>query len=138
MTYSLRFLLTLVLVTGLIELGPHARVARAALVSTEDALERSATADAARDRVRAVLAREDVRRELASLGVDPDDAASRVALLSDAEVEVVAGKLDRLPAGGDTIVAVLLIIVVVFLILIFTDAVGITDIFPWVNKPQRR
>jgi len=134
----LRMLLALVLVAGVLDLGPSARVARAALIATEDVLAASPSVDAQRDRIRAVFAREDVRRDLAALGVDPDAAAARVALLSDAEVATVAGNLDTLPAGGSDLVAVLLIIVAVFLVLIFTDAVGITDIFPWVNKPQQR
>jgi hypothetical protein len=137
MTRWLRILLALVLVVGLLDLGPRARSAGAALISTEDSL-RAPALSAERARIRALLLRDDVRQELRSLGVDTEAAAARVELLSDAEVETIAGKLGELPAGGDTIVAVLLIIVVVFLILIFTDAVGITDIFPWVNKPQRR
>jgi hypothetical protein len=138
MTRWLRVVLALVLVTSLLELGPRARVARAALVSTEHALARSPGADAQRDRLRALFSRADVRRELLALGVDPDAAARRVALLSDAEVADVAGRLEELPAGGSDLVAVLVIIAVVFIVLIFTDAVGITDLFPWVNKPQQR
>ncbi len=138
MTRWLRILLALVLGVGLLELGPRARVARAAWISTEDALTEAPAADSARDRIRALFSRDDVRRELEALGVDPGAAAARVALLSDAEVESLAGQLDALPAGGDSIAGVLLIIALVFVLLIFTDAVGITDLFPWVNKPQQR
>jgi hypothetical protein len=138
MTRWLRILLALALAIGLLELGPRARVARAALVSTEAVLGPSAAVTAERERIRALFSRQDVRRELEALGVDPDRAKARVELLSDPEVETLVGKLDALPAGGSDVVTVLLIIAVVFLVLIFTDAVGVTDLFPWVNKPQQR
>ena len=48
------------------------------------------------------------------------------------------GRLEDLPAGGDTLSSVLLLIAVLFLILIFLDYTGVTDLFPWVNKQARR
>jgi hypothetical protein len=56
-----------------------------------------------------------------------------VAALTDEEAAQLAGKLDRLPAGGDGIVGVLLI---VFLVLLITDILGLTKIFPF-TKPVR-
>ncbi len=47
------------------------------------------------------MAREDVRQELATLGVDPNEAARRTASLSDDEIRQIAGRLDELPAGQD-------------------------------------
>jgi hypothetical protein len=127
--------LCLALAAGIVLVGPIGRMARAELVSTEAALE-AAAGDEARARLAAFLDREQVREELSRLGVDAGDARSRVALLSDAEAAAVAGQLDALPVGGNGIVAVFLIIAVVFLILVFTDALGITDIFPWVKGPK--
>jgi Family of unknown function (DUF6627) len=115
--------------------GPiHA--ARAALVTTEQAIEQAAPADA-RARVAAFLARDDVRRQMAALGVDPAEASKRVASLSDGEVQKLAGRLDRVPAGRDgAIVAVLGVALIVFLVLLVTDLLGLTDIFPFVHHPR--
>ena len=109
--------------------------ARAALVTTEQAIGQSAPVDA-RARVAAFLARDDVRRQMAALGVDPVEAANRVASLSDAEVQKIAGHLDRLPAGQDAIVAVIGAAVFIFLVLLITDLLGLTHIFPFVHHPS--
>ena len=62
--------------------------------------------------------RDDVRRELQALGVDPAAAAERVAALSDQEVNALANRIDSLPAGGSTVVPILgwiLLAVVIYL-----------------------
>jgi hypothetical protein len=109
--------------------------ARAALVTTEQAIAPGVQVNA-RARVAAFLAREDVRQQMVALGVDPAEAMGRVASLSDAEVQKIAGHLDRLPAGGDAIVAVLGAALFIFLVLLITDLLGLTHIFPFVHHPH--
>lgn len=110
--------------------------ARAALVSTEQMLDaRSGAAD--RAQVQAFLGRADVRAQMVALGVDPDEAAARVAALSDAQVREIASQLDRLPAGQSAIAAVIGAAVFIFLVLLITDLLGLTNIFPFVNTPRR-
>ena len=129
-----RTALCLVLAFGLAQLGPLSRTARAALVTTQEAV----APEAGRDRIRAFLERAEVRDQLEALGVDVDEARARVAGMSDAEVAEVAGRLDSLPAGGDSVAGVLLVIAAAFLILILLDYAGVIDLFPWVNDPPRR
>ena len=62
--------------------------AHAALITTEQAVEAGA-AQGERERVAAFLARDDVRTQMVALGVDPSEAADRVASLSDAEVRQI-------------------------------------------------
>ena len=80
--------------------------------------------------------------ELERLGVSPAEAQARVAALDDTELTSLATDLDGQPAGGDNAgdvaVAFLVITGVVFIVLIITDATGVTDIFPWVKKPGER
>ena len=76
------------------------------------------------------LDRDDVRKQLVALGVDPQAARERVASLSDEELHSVAGKVQDLPAGGD----ILGVAVLIFLVLLFTDIMGYTDVFPFVKK----
>ncbi len=93
-------------------------VVRAEMVPTERVLERREV-DARRAEVAAFLARSDVRERIAALGVAPDEAARRVAGLSDAEVLQVAQEIDNLPAGqaeGVSIVVVLLLIIIILLL----------------------
>jgi hypothetical protein len=108
-------------------------VANAALVSTEQML---AGADGVADRARvlAFLKRAEVREQIVALGVDPNEAAARVTALSDTQVREIAGQLDQLPAGQSAVGAVLGVILIIFLILLVTDLLGLTDVFPFVRR----
>jgi hypothetical protein len=105
---------------------------QAALVSTEQLL---AAGDGAAERARvlAFVERADVREQMVALGVDPDEAAARVQALSDAQVREIAGQLDRLPAGQSAIGIIVGAILLVFLVLLLTDLLGLTNVFPFVN-----
>jgi len=107
--------------------------AHAALVTTGQAIEAGA-AGGERDRVAAFLAREDVRAQMVALGVDPVEAVNRVAGLSDAEVRQIAGHLDRLPAGQSAVGAVIGAALFIFLVLLITDLLGLTNVFPFVRR----
>ena len=106
--------------------------AQAALVSTEQLLAAGGGA-AERARVRAFLERADVREQIVALGVDPNEAAARVQALSDAQVRQIAGQLDQLPAGQSAVGIIVGGILLVFLILLLTDLLGLTNVFPFVN-----
>lgn len=89
-------------------------------------------AGAERERLTSLLERGEVRARLEALGVDPAKARDRVAALSDAEAAQLAAQLDELPAGGDILGAVVLI----FLVLLFTDIMGYTKIFPFTRSAR--
>ena len=107
--------------------------AHAAMVSTDQAIEGQSVAGD-RERVLEFMAREDVRKQMETLGVDPDEAMSRAAGLSDAEVQEIAGRMDMLPAGQGAIGVIVGAIVLIFLVLLITDLLGLTDVFPFVKK----
>lgn len=88
----------------------------------------------ARERIIGLLERSDVRAQLASLGVNPMDAKARVAALTDDEAAQLAARIDSMPAGGDGIGAVLGVAVLIFLVLLLTDILGLTKVFPF-TKP---
>lgn len=85
-----------------------------------------------RGRLASLLERGDVRARLESLGVDATDARARVAALSDAEAAQLAAQMDELPAGGDLLGAAVL----VFLVLLATDIMGYTKIFPFTRSAR--
>jgi hypothetical protein len=64
------------------------------------------------------------------MGVDPRQVRERVAALSDAEAAQLAARLNELPAGGD----ILGVVVIVFLVLLLTDILGYTKIFPFTRS----
>jgi hypothetical protein len=87
---------------------------------------------AAHNHVASVLQRSEVRTHLQAMGVDPSEVQARVAALSDDEAAQLAARLDELPAGGD----VLGVLLIVFLVLLFTDIMGWTKVFPFTRPAQ--
>lgn len=112
-------------------LGALPLSAQAGLVSTEQALI-TAAGEADRTRVSDFLARDDVRQALAQQGVSADEAIERVRAMSDAEVAALADRVDTAPAGAG-IVGVLF---TVFVILLITDILGFTKVFPFTRSIQ--
>jgi hypothetical protein len=105
------------------------QTAQAGLVTTGDIVREQAND---RQRVAELLDRAEVRAALEARGVDLNEAKKRVAALTDEEVALIAGKLDEVPAGGD----VLGVIVFLFLVLLVTDILGFTKVFPF-TRPVR-
>lgn len=119
-------------VLGVLALSIHIPAAQAGLIGTEVALNAQQAAQD-RDRVQQLLNRDDVKAQLLGAGVDPMQIAARVDALSDAEVQQLAAKMEQMPAGGDA----LGLAVFVFVLLLITDILGFTDVFPFVKKPVR-
>ncbi|MDH3319590.1 MAG: PA2779 family protein [Betaproteobacteria bacterium] len=86
-----------------------------------------------RERLVSLLERSEIQAQLKDLGVDAAAARARVAALSDAEAAQLASQLDELPAGGIDALGVAL---VVFLVLLFTDIMGYTKIFPFTRSAR--
>ena len=58
---------------------------------------------------------------------------ARAANMTDAEVMQIAGQLEQLPAGQDALGTVLGVVIVIFLVLLVTDILGLTNVFPFVR-----
>ena len=112
-----------------ITLAGFPMTAQAGMVSTDE-VSTVAGADANRDKVSAFLAREDVRQAVQAQGVSPQAAAARVKAMSDAEVAQLTGRIDQAPAGGD----VLGMLFTIFVILLVTDIMGLTKVFPFTRS----
>jgi hypothetical protein len=93
--------------------------AHAGMISTSQAV-----ADVARarnlEKVDTFLNRREVQLELTKRGVTAQEAHSRIASLSDFELQKLAGNIETAPAGADVIVigltTLLLIIIIVLLL----------------------
>ena len=113
--------------------GPH-QAAMAALVGTETVLD-AARVQNARELVRDLMAREDIQAALVDRGIDPQEARARAEALSDAEAVRLADTIDSLPAGGSNALAIVVgAILIVFIILLITDILGYTSVFPFTKK----
>jgi hypothetical protein len=108
----------------------------AAMVPT-DATISKITAQDARDHLKTLISRNDIKNALISQGIDPDEAKARVDSLSDSEVIEVAGKIEQLPAGGGVFGALIGAALIVFLVLLLTDILGYTDVFPFVKSQKK-
>lgn len=119
------FLAASILFTGSIQ------TVQAAMISAEQVAESSITSQGNQDRtlIVAALSREDVQAALVARGIDPAQAQDRVAALTDEEASIVASQLDTAPAGG-----IIGAIVLVFLVLLLTDILGFTKIFPFTRS----
>ena len=105
----------------------------AAMIGTETVLD-AARAQEGRQYLRVVLARKDVQNVLTARGIDPEEAKARVDALSDSEVVQLAEQIEQLPSGGDGLGVVIGGALFVFLVLLITDILGFTDVFPWVKS----
>lgn len=126
-----------VVTAGMLALSLHLPVAQAALVATETVVH-AAQAQQERSRIHEALNRGDVQQKLTSLGVDPAQVQARVDALTDDEVARLAQRIDALPAGGDGLGSVLDVALLVFLVLLITDLLGLTDVFPFTRKGSAR
>lgn len=134
MPASIRRLLAAFLVISTSAL-PMSGTAGAAMVPTGDAAASptaptAPTPQVARARLAAALARPELSAQLVELGLAPEEAASRVAALDDITAVEAATALDRVPAGAGGFG----IVVFVFAVLILTDVIGLTRIFPFTRR----
>lgn len=83
-------------------------------------------------RLAAVLDRADLAAALQARGVTPSDLRARIHALTDAEAKQLLEQIDQAPAGGD----ILGILFTVFIILLVTDILGLTKVFPF-TRPVR-
>ncbi len=104
-------------------------VAQAAMIGTGQMMDHSQTQQD-RTHVKTLLNRADLATQLKSADVDPAQLQARIDALTDEEVALLADQLDQLPAGSGILGTVLL----VFLVLLATDILGYTEVFPFVKK----
>ncbi len=104
---------------------------QAAMISSQQVAESTVTSSGEQDRERIItaLSREDVQAAMIARGIDPAQAKERVAALTDEEASSVASQIDSAPAGG-----IIGAIVLIFLVLLLTDILGFTKVFPFTRS----
>lgn len=114
-----------------------AQAAQSVLIGTEQVaaaqgvVSVDAQAQQQRAHVLSYLDRADVQAGLQERGVSADQVRERVAALTDAEVQQLAHTLDTAPAGAGSILGA---IVFIFVLLLVTDILGLTKVFPFTRS----
>lgn len=131
MKNTARRVLSSLLISSLI-FSSTAHAAPTALISTEQAAAAtSASRSEAHARLQAALDREDLAAMLKARGVSADELRARVDALTDAEAQQMVDQIDKAPAGASDVVGVLF---TVFIILLVTDILGLTKVFPFTRS----
>jgi len=107
----------------------------AAMIGTETVMTLT-KAQHVRKNLNELLNREDVKSIMIARGISPIEAKARVDSLSDAEIMQIADKMDQLPSGGSDFGVVVGATLVIFIILLITDILGYTHVFPFVRHPS--
>jgi len=105
--------------------------AQAAMVSTDEVLKQNKQ-NLDRERLTILLDRSEVQKQLKAWGVKSEEAKQWIDSLTDREIAEIVNRIDQMPAGSGlgTLVGAA---VLVFLVLLITDILGYTDIFPFVK-----
>jgi hypothetical protein len=128
-TRATRFVATLLAAS--LSLAGLVQSAQATLIGTAEVAAAQAPASDGHARLNAALARADVVAGLEARGVSVEQARARVAALTDAEAAHVADQIDQAPAGASDALGVILFI---FVLLLITDILGFTKIFPFTRS----
>lgn len=132
MIHPLKKIFVHTLITAFMFVGITQSV-QAAIISTEQVVT-AAAAQQNRAKIAATFERADVQAELQKMGINTEEAQARVAALTDAETASIAHQVDSLPAGGEGIVGA---IVFIFVLLLVTDILGLTKVFPFTKSMRR-
>ena len=103
--------------------------AQAAMIGTDQIINQT-DSSLTRETLQQFLDREAAQKQLQAWGISPDFIKQRVNRLTDMELARINQEKGKLNAGGDSVIGILLILFIVFVI---TDAIGATDIFPFVH-----
>ena len=118
---------------SMLSMGLPLQAAFAGIVETDQTVSHE-LAGQDRAKITAFIDREEVLTQLQLKGVTAGEAKARVSALTDDEAHNIAGKLDQLPAGGDGILGLLF---TVFIVLLVTDILGFTKVFPFTRSIKR-
>lgn len=88
--------------------GPQAEMISASKVLGE------ITRTQAERNVRDYLEKSEVKNELLKNGISSDEAIARLSILSEQEIRQLSGQVNEARAGGDILLAVLLVVLIIY------------------------
>ena len=117
---------------GALQTAQAALIGTAQVAEVQGVVSVDLAAASQRAHVLAYLDRPEVVAGLTERGVSADEARVRVAALTDGEVAQLAHTLDTAPAGA----GVVGVIVFIFVLLLVTDVLGLTKVFPFTRSAR--
>ena len=105
----------------------------ASMLPTGTVLENDA--DEIRSRIHDMLGAEEVQSALGKRGISESEARARADALTESQLRALAGHMDSQPSG-EGVGTVVGAFVFIFIVLLITDIVGLTDVFPFVVKQR--
>ena len=123
MRHATKQLLLFLLIITFISTSALVPAARSATIDTSTYLNNSISPTQAE--LQSLINQEDVRDKLIALGVDPDNAAQRIAALTPSELNQLQENMGELPAGANA----LAILGGLLLVLIVLEVLGVTNVF---------
>ena len=120
MIHRIRQLITFLVAASFLGSTLWIAPAGAGMIGTDKAAADSQSSND-RERIKSLVTRPEVAKQLQALGVAPDKAQERIDAMTDSEVRTLAGRIDALPAGGaftdwQWVMIIIGIIIVVLLI----------------------
>ena len=123
-TVVLKKLVVSLMVCNILILGLTPAV-EARLIGTQEALQMTQREEQLA-RISRIFFRSEVQEQMLAYGVEPKDVKDRLAVLTDEELRELANRIQDMPAGGDSVLAV---VGLIFVVLIILELVGVTNIF---------
>ena len=125
---SCKSLISSLLILAVLSLS--AQQSQARLISTEQVLNQVSLQEK-RQQISTFLQRSDIEQQFSRLGLSASETHERLGALTDDEVVQITERLDTLPAGQDGFGSVLGVMLIVFIILLVTDIMHLTKVFPF-------
>ncbi len=128
-------LISLALVFILSVVTVNSSYAQSGMITTLDVMD-GISLDQDREKVISFMEGKLVQEKMISMGINPQEALQRVASLSSKELKELSQKIDQAPAGGDGAGAIVGAALLVFIVLLITDILGYTKVFPFTRSIQ--
>lgn len=110
--------------------------AQSPMISTSEVIE-GISLNQEREKVISFIQSEAIQKHLISMGISPLEAIQRVGTLSMKELKTLSTEIDKAPAGADFGVGSIVgAAVFVFVVLLITDILGFTKVFPFTRSVQ--
>jgi hypothetical protein len=95
--------------------GPAVCWAESGMISTHEALAEQTRSQNIQE-VQDFLSRSDIQKLMVERGLSTEEASLRIASLSEVELRQLSGQVQQARAGGDILVAVLIVVLIIYLI----------------------
>ncbi len=89
-----------------------------------------------RDYLHSLITREDIQKELAARGINPQEAEARIDSLADDELEMISENFAGLPAGGDGTGFAVIVTMVIMILAILVEYFSEVKMFPELHSDE--